>query len=102
MYDYNEKIKAFLVENFEPATAENSNYKNTSHELLEFLFETFPNGCITDYDLNDIMVSLGYIHQTYIVEHTVQFIDKDGKEAYQTVKTIRNGWCMTAKKLNYT
>jgi Ca2+-binding EF-hand superfamily protein len=98
MFDYVQKIKEFLAENFEPSTPEESNFKNTSAELLEFIFETFPNGCITDYDLNEIMISLGYKHQTYVVEHSVEFVNKDGNNDFQIVKTIRNGWCLLSKK----
>ncbi|WP_353158440.1 hypothetical protein [Myroides odoratus] len=60
MYDYPEKIKDYLYDNFVPGTKENANLKKTTKELLNFLFRIFPFECIDDYQLVDILYELGY------------------------------------------
>lgn len=88
MYDYIFQISEFVKENFAPVSIEEANVKMTSDELLGFIFGTFPKGCISDYELNDIMVRLGFFRATYIVE------DKD-----KSIDQIVSGWCMESAVL---
>lgn len=87
MYDYIIQISEFIRENFAPVSIEEANAKMTSDELLSFIFLTFPKGCISDYDLNDIMVRLGFHRATYVFEGE----DDENK--------ILSGWCMNSQIL---
>lgn len=93
MLDYIETIREFMIENFSPSTPENANLKLNTEQLLGFLFQTFPAGCISDYDLNDILISLGYKRFNYVVE---TYIEKGRKnEKYTEVhKSLEVGWCL--------
>ncbi|EJG02281.1 hypothetical protein [Flavobacterium sp. F52] len=93
MLNYLVIIEEFLKENFEPSNPESSNVNFTTEQLLSFLFRTFPEGCISDYDLNDILISLNYRRFTYVVEsyHTVE---KDDSEIYEIRKQLTIGWCL--------
>lgn len=68
MQEYKEQIQDFIQENFKPVEAKEANFKKSTQELLGFLFQTFPEDCITDYDLNDVMIHLGYKRQSYTIE----------------------------------
>lgn len=65
MYQFDDKIKKFLQENFEPGTTETANFKYTNAELLEHLFQVFPKDCISDFELYDILLSIGYEIKSY-------------------------------------
>lgn len=93
MLDYSVTIEEFIKVNFEPSNPESSNVKFTTEELLYFLFRTFPEGCISDYELNDILISLNYKRFMYVVEsyHT---IEKDDSEIYEIRKHLTIGWCL--------
>lgn len=65
MYQFDEKIKKFLQENFEPATTETADFKFTNIGLLEHLFTVFPKDCISDFELYDILLSIGYEIKSY-------------------------------------
>lgn len=86
MYNYQEQIKSFIAKQFHPATPDLSNLKMTNGMLLEFLFQSFPKDCISDYELNDIMVSLQFERHTYI-------LDIDGRKELQT------GWCLFSETM---
>lgn len=92
MYDYPTQITAFISDNFKPSTPEEANVKITNKELLQLLFNSFPIGCISDYELNDILKNLGYQPFTYVEEKT-----EDGN----TKKELTIGWCMSSS-LNFT
>ena len=67
MYDYPDKIKAFINENFKPSNIVFAEFKLTTTQLLEMLFNSFPNGCISDFDLNLILEELNYERSFTIV-----------------------------------
>ena len=67
MYNYVQQIEEFIKLQFIPAHPEASNVKMSNSQLLELLFKSFPEDCITDYELNDIMVKLNYERKTFTV-----------------------------------
>ena len=94
MYNYLERIEEFIQDNFEASTPDEANMKFTTREFLNFLFQTFPNDCISDYDLNEILHQLGYKRQLYNIEHVLESFSK--KEIkYELV----SGWCLYSKEL---
>lgn len=93
MLDYNDTITVFLKENFNPGTPENANVKLNTEQLLGFLFRTFPDDCISDYDLNDILISLGYYRYTYVVE-TYTEVGKKKDKKIEVKKSLEVGWCL--------
>lgn len=84
MYDYQDKIKAFIQQNFTPATADSANVKLTTNGLLLFLWNAFPVDCISDYSLVEILEDLGYSQTMYVVT------DPDTNK-----KQLTLGWCFT-------
>lgn len=102
MYDYISQISEFLQEHFVPAdNAELSNTRLTSEELLTFLFKTFPKGCISDYELNDIMLKLKYKRETYTISipiaRTKEEIESNAPIKYNY--ELCTGWCMNSLAL---
>lgn len=102
MYDYTTQISEFIQEHFAPAeNAYLANTRMTSEELLFFLFQTFPVGCISDYDLNEIMLKLQYKRETYSIafEHprTEKEIENNVPVSYSY--QLATGWCMNSKAL---
>lgn len=57
-----EEIKTFIENNYSPGTVETANQKLqlTSSSVLHLLFDIFPEGCIDDYDVYEILTSLNY------------------------------------------
>jgi len=96
MLDYIDTIREFLIENFHPSNPEIANVKLTTDQLLGFLFQTFPDGCISDYDLNDILISLGYKRFTYVVESYSE-VEKDDSTIYEVRKSLQVGWCLKSE-----
>ncbi len=97
MFDYIEKISDFISANFSAADAESSNFKKTTKEFLSFLFNTFPDGCISEYELNDLLIKLGYKPSVWNQESITEYSNK--KEiTYQLI----TGWCFNAKILKPT
>lgn len=93
MLDYINTITQFLKDNFQPSKPESANVKFNTDQLLNFLFRTFPADCISDYDLNDILISLGYIRHTYVVEQYVEIGDKK-ETVVEVKKSLEVGWCL--------
>lgn len=93
MLDYIETIKEFLIENFRSSNPESANVKLNTDQILNFLFRTFPAGCISDYDLNDILISLNYKRYTYVVE-SYHEIERDDSTIYEIRKSLEVGWCL--------
>ena len=65
MIDKTIEITAFLKEHYSP-----SNIQETKEELqlstsgiLNLLFQIFPSGCIDDYELHQLLTTLGYAPQ---------------------------------------
>lgn len=96
MLDYEEQVKAFLKENFEPSEPNKSNFNKTTRELLGFLFETFPNGCISDYQLNEILLELGHQRHNYVSESIVEIQNKKEKH-FEIRKQLASGWCLRSE-----
>lgn len=99
MFDYAEQIREFLKLNFTPSNPDVANFKVTSNELLNYLFYTFPNGCINDYDLNEILLSLKYERFTYTVETITFSEDKEGNKTENKHYHLAFGWCMFTTKI---
>ncbi|ALU25257.1 hypothetical protein HMPREF9714_03328 [Myroides odoratimimus CCUG 12901] len=86
MYDYQEKVKDYLENNFVPGDTHNYNLKVSTQELLSFLFKVFPRDCISDYDLVDTLQYLGY-RPFNIMER----ISKDDKKEVLNVYWLLQG-----------
>ena len=93
MHDYYEQISVFIKENFLPSTPENANVKLTTEQLLSFLFRTFPVDCVSDYDLNEILTSLGYTRHNYFVEYFSE-VGKKKDAKIEVRKSLEVGWCL--------
>jgi len=93
MLDYIDTITEFLKENFNPSNPESANVKLNTDQLLDFLFRTFPEGCISDYELNEILISLDYKRHTYVVE-TFNEIGKKKDGRIEVKKSLEVGWCL--------
>lgn len=65
MIDKTIDIKEFINKHFSPGaiedTADEGHY--TTKALLKSLFKIFPQDCIDDYELYEILISLGYTPQ---------------------------------------
>lgn len=93
MLNYFEEISDFINENFTPSNPENANVKLTTEQLLVFLFRTFPDGCLSDYELCDILIAQGYKRFNYVLESAHE-IEKGDSTIYQIQKTLTIGWCL--------
>lgn len=93
MFDYLETITQFFNENFYPGNPENANVKLNSDQLLNFLFRTFPADCISDYELNDILIGLDYKRHMYTVENYCE-VEKGDSTIYEVKKSLEIGWCL--------
>ena len=60
MIEKTQEIKNFLSKHFCPGTEDNYTFYKNNHGVLNMLFDVFPEGCIDDYELHEIMMSLGY------------------------------------------
>ena len=101
MYNYKEQIKDFIEANFTPSSPILANVRLTSSQFLHFIFNTFPEGCISDYDLNDILVSLGYERFTYYVSTPITQTKEEIKanEPIQYNDELINGWCLLSNSI---
>jgi len=97
MYDYKKQIEEFISQNFEVANPDECNFKMSSIDFLNFIFLTFPDGCISDYELNEIMLKLGFKRHTYTVEY-VEIVKKVETKRYE----LTSGWCMNSISLKNT
>ncbi|MFV8336446.1 hypothetical protein ACNQF7_10225 [Flavobacterium sp. RSP29] len=93
MHDYYEQIATFIKENFIPSSPENANVKLNTEQLLSFLFRTFPVDCVSDYDLNEILSSLGYLRHNYVVEYFTE-VGKKKDARIEVKKSLEVGWCL--------
>jgi hypothetical protein len=99
MYDYVSQITDFIKQNFAPAeNAQEANTRMSSEELLSFLFVTFPYGCISDYELNEIMLKLHYKRETYTIANVVSRSKKEIENDVPVTYTYElcTGWCMNS------
>jgi hypothetical protein len=60
MIDTKPQVTAFIRSNFKSSTLEHATHKLSSSALLSLLFNVFPKDSIDDYDLFDILTTLGY------------------------------------------
>jgi len=97
MFDYQEKISNFIASNFSQGSAETANFKKTTKEFLSFLFHTFPDGCISEYELNDLLIKLGYQPSVWNQESIIES-SKKKEISYQLI----TGWCFNSKILKPT
>ena len=93
MLDYPQQISDFIKANFKPIDPDRANFKQTTNGLLRFLWNTFPKDCISDYDLNDILLDLGYTRATW-VEDSPSFEDTPDAEITTINKSLVTGWCL--------
>jgi hypothetical protein len=98
MFDYKEQIFEFIKRNFEPTYPDLANAKFTTKEFLGFLFQVFPVGCISDYELNEILLQLEYERFTYSVETVKIEMDKYGNTTEVKKYNLCFGWCMFISK----
>lgn len=96
MFNYVEDITAFIAANFTPSDPDRANFKRTTEGLLAFLFATFPDGCISDYELADILIDLGYKRHLYTVDE-VSFQNTPDAEITTIDKTLVSGWCLRSE-----
>lgn len=74
MIDTKPQVTQFLRENFTSATLENATHKLSSKDLLEMLFNVFPEGSIDDYDLYQILTTLNYKPLKQSVNKEITFV----------------------------
>lgn len=81
--------------------AESANTRFTSDQLLHFLFRTFPDGCISDYELNELMLKLNYKRETYTIATEIPQTkkEKDEGKPIQYNYELCTGWCMNSLSL---
>jgi hypothetical protein len=93
MQDYPNQIEKFIAQNFEPSNPENCNVKFTNDAFFVLLFSVFPHDCISDYELNDILIKLNYQRFTYIFEQYIE-VGKGKEKVFEIHKSLQLGWCM--------
>ena len=56
------EITAFLKQHYSPSTLKETKLELqlTTKEVLDLLFQIFPIGCIDDYELHQLLTTLGY------------------------------------------
>lgn len=96
MHDYVEQITKFIKASFEPSDPNRANFKRSTDGVLQFLFQTFPEGCISDYELNEILLELGYVRHTWTEDH-ISFSNTEDDEITTINKEITSGWCMQSE-----
>ena len=90
MHDYQEQIAEYLKKYFEPRDPNVANFRKSTRELLVFLSQVFPQNCISDYQLHEILLEQGYeIHQ-WVNESFIP--EEDG--SVKVVKSLASGWCL--------
>lgn len=91
--DYPEQIKDYLQAHFAPSDPDRANFRKTTNELLGFLSQVFPAGCISDYDLAEILTDLGYNRHQW--PHENFYEEGEGKEKVIKVsRHLATGWCL--------
>lgn len=93
MLDYKEQVEAYIKRHFKPDGPDTANVRHTNTSMSRFLFMTFPEDCISDYDLDDIMRRLGYERHQWLEEHQIKRREKK-KEFVEIHKEIVTGWCL--------
>lgn len=89
MYDYPDQVKELLQQYFSPSEPLFADLKLSTKNLLDFLFRSFPTDSISDYELSEILIDLGYQPHVYVVPS----VTGEGEEA--VVKNIlETGWCL--------
>ena len=62
MIDKSIEITAFLKQHYSPSTVKEAekNLQLTTSGVLELLFKIFPSGCVDQYDVHQLLTTLGY------------------------------------------
>ena len=62
MIDKTIEITAFLKQHYSPSTLNDKKpeLQLSTQDVLSLLFQVFPVGCIDDYDLHQLLTTLGY------------------------------------------
>lgn len=98
MYDYPEKVKQYIFQNFEPSTPKMANTKMSTGQLLKFLFVVFPKDCISDYELTDILFELGYkpYNELEIIEEETEEGEEWKSKSKESKTKLRVYWCLNS------
>jgi hypothetical protein len=95
MLDYDDQVKKYLEKHFRPGTGDRANLQFTTNQLLGFLWDAFPRNCISDFELDEIMIELGYERQQWVEEHYTEM--GEGKDQVTKVsKSLVTGWCLVS------
>lgn len=99
MYDYQEKVKDYLENNFSPANYDLANMRCTTKMLLDFIFTVFPKDCISDYELVETLYDLGYVPKN--IEEAIEDNNpEEGEEWKKKTKPkktqLKVYWCLMA------
>jgi len=93
--DHKTQVKEFLQQNFTPGTPDAANFKRDLPGLLQFLWHSFPEDCISAFDLDDILHSLGYKKHLWVQEEI--FEDISNKKKTVIVKKYPvHGYCLVS------
>lgn len=99
MYDYPQKVREYLENNFAPTRYYLANMKCTTKMLLDFLFTVFPRDCISDYELVEVLYELGYAPQN-VQEIMSESSPEEGEEWKESnkpkKKQLKVFWCLMA------
>ncbi len=87
MIDTTPQITSFLKANFKPSNLFEATHKLTTKELLDLLFNVFPNDSIDDYDLYQILISLQY-------QPFKNSIEIENKETLEKQTILSLVWCL--------
>tara|TARA_R110000850_G_scaffold277151_1_gene424841 strand:- start:37055 stop:37384 length:330 start_codon:yes stop_codon:yes gene_type:complete len=100
MFNFAQKVQAFLKENYAPATVNDATLTTTTTGLLELLTEVYPRHSVDSFELYDILHRLGYQEQLYRKEHKHAILDDEGnKTGNFTIKyTEHIGWLLKSIK----
>lgn len=99
MFDYKDQVTEFLKQNFSPSSPEKSNFDATNDELLEYLFQVFPHGCISDYDLSEILTTLKFQRFVYTVDSIIVLSNPKNQPKEHISQRLCFGWCLFSEKL---
>lgn len=91
--DYKTQISEFIKDNFQPSEANLANLKMSTDQLLKFLFTVFPDDCISDYDLVDMLKYQGFELKPFVRESYTE--EENKKETITSIqKRLALGWCL--------
>lgn len=102
MFNYNEKIAAYLEAHFIQGDPNHPGVlKFTTGKLLGFLWDAFPKNCISDYDLNEILIDLGYERKMWMEEREV-ISEDDDEISTKMIPELVTGWVLKSREYDLT